>query len=75
MYITNKYLIMKKRYYYTVKELGKSWDQTPQKSIEFNLWKQFVRFCKDLSLEHGREIRGCESQGYSNQGHYFLERK
>jgi len=59
-------------YYYSIKENGKSWDSTQQKSIKVLNWEKFTSFCNKLSLLEKKEIRGCMSKGYNNQGYYFL---
>lgn len=59
-----------KTYYYTIRE-NKAWDEAPQKEISLKSWKEFAKFCNKLSKELKKEIRGCETSGYNNQGHYF----
>lgn len=61
-----------KTYYYTLKkETVNGWDTAPQYKVNFKNWKGFVTFCKQIAHIQQTEIRGCESEGYNNQGYYF----
>lgn len=62
-----------KTYYYTIAEPKKAWDKTEQRKVQCKDWKEFVDFCKKISLSFNASVRGCESEGYNNQGHYFNE--
>ena len=62
-----------KTYYYTVGTNAINWDKEPQYSVcELN-WNNFVHFCHSLSYHLKTTIRGCESSGYNNKGHYFTD--
>lgn len=63
-----------KNYYYTLSSdipKGKGWDKAIQREGEFKDWAEFAAFCKNLSRGFNCEVRGCESQGYNNNGSYF----
>jgi hypothetical protein len=64
-----------KIFYYTIRESGKNWDETEQHSVNANDWLEFAGFCDKLSANLNKEIRGCTTQGYRNQGSYFYTPK
>ena len=63
-----------KTYYFSLAneiEANNGWSSAPQKSIECKDWVTFVSFCKNICKSFNTVVRGCESLGYNNQGHYF----
>ncbi len=70
-YILGENNVSLKTFYFTIREFGFAWDQTIQKSIDLESWESFASFCNFTSKENGCEVRGCETAGYNNQGHYF----
>jgi hypothetical protein len=60
-------------FYYSIKTANKSWNETKQHEIEFDSWENFGKFCNGLSKHLKKEIRGCETSGYNNQGSYFYK--
>jgi hypothetical protein len=59
-------------YYYSYRQVEGGWDKQPQYFTKLNSWTEFVELCYTLSFHLKKEIRGCESKGYNNQGHYFM---
>ena len=63
-----------KTYYFTVgSDIPKNggWLDAQQRHTTFSSWDQFATFCDKLSNSFGCTVRGCESEGYNNQGYYF----
>jgi hypothetical protein len=60
-----------KTYYYSIRENNKNWDQQKQYRCVANVRADFINLCYALSYHFKTEIRGCESEGYNNQGIYI----
>lgn len=60
-------------FYYSVLWVeGQSWDFQKQCSIVCTSWKLFAKFCQKFANEQNKPVRGCITEGYSNQGSYFI---
>lgn len=60
-----------KTYYYSIKENDFGWSEQTQHEITCKSWNSFVNFCKSISFHYNKPVRGCETPGYDNQGHFF----
>jgi hypothetical protein len=64
---------MLKIFYYSVYTGKPNWDKEQQYQVVELSWVDFVHFCHSLSYHLKTTIRGCETKGYNNQGHYFTD--
>jgi hypothetical protein len=63
-----------KTYYYSIsKEITRplGWDSAPQYSFPCESWQEFISHLYFISHHFGNvTIRGCQTQGYNNNGTY-----
>ena len=63
-----------KTYYFTLAtDIPKNggWSDAKQRQTECKNWDEFVNYCYKVAYSFNSIVRGCESEGYNNQGHYF----
>jgi hypothetical protein len=63
---------MKKQFYFIALKKLNNWSANDQYLIQANNWNSAVDIANAVSLINDIEVRLSDSQGFNNQGHYFL---
>jgi hypothetical protein len=61
------------KYWITIGEPDKNWDQTKQMSFHAESWYQATIITSAVAEMYNATIRLCKTEGYNNQGYYFNE--